>query len=716
VEIIPLDEHHLLIFWVQFVVLVLMARLLGAAMNRIGQPAVVGELAAGLVLGPTVLGALWPSGAEWLFPRDEAQSAMLLIVAWVGIVMLLILTGFETDLALIRRLGMAAVAVAAGSVIVPFVLGLGTGFVLPGEFIGEGQGTVVFALFIGAALSISSLPVIAKILSELGMTRRNFGQLTLAAGMTNDVIGWLILGVIASMARSGSVQVGDLSVTVIGMVLFLGLAFTFGRRGVDRLLRRVRERRGGIAGAMSVTLIVAFGAGAITQALGVEAVLGAFIAGIVLGQSKFQDSRVRSSLESITLTVFAPLFFATAGLRVDLGLLSDPTVLLWSAIVIAVASIAKLLGAYAGARLARLPKQEALALGVGLNARGALEIVIATVGLSLGVLNTRSYTVVVLMAIVTSMAAPPLLRMIAKRWRGSDEEQERLQREETLSSNLLVRANRILLPVQRGEGSVMAAKILDLAWPRDNEATVLAVGAGGDGELSSIREVFEHRPVEEEVVESGDPVAAVIDRMALGYGVVGLGAGEGMREGVLTSSLTDELLSQTTLPMLVVREGSQAQVQVVSGFSTVLVPVIGTVPNRAAQELAYSLAARSGAEVVILHVEPERRSNGRRTALRERSGGTVAGQVLEEAQDLARRLGVSPRALVRTGSPTEEIIAAVRETGADLVVLGSELRPMVPGEPFLGHLVEHVMDEAETNVAVVVAPPQWLAAQAGGNH
>ncbi|HZA16748.1 MAG TPA: cation:proton antiporter [Pseudonocardiaceae bacterium] len=715
-EIIPLDEHHLLIFWVQFVVLVLMARLLGAAMNRIGQPAVVGELAAGLVLGPTVLGALWPSGAEWLFPRDEAQSAMLLIVAWVGIVMLLILTGFETDLALIRRLGMAAVAVAAGSVIVPFVLGLGTGFVLPGEFIGEGQGTVVFALFIGAALSISSLPVIAKILSELGMTRRNFGQLTLAAGMTNDVIGWLILGVIASMARSGSVQVGDLSVTVIGMVLFLGLAFTFGRRGVDRLLRRVRERRGGIAGAMSVTLIVAFGAGAITQALGVEAVLGAFIAGIVLGQSKFQDSRVRSSLESITLTVFAPLFFATAGLRVDLGLLSDPTVLLWSAIVIAVASIAKLLGAYAGARLARLPKQEALALGVGLNARGALEIVIATVGLSLGVLNTRSYTVVVLMAIVTSMAAPPLLRMIAKRWRGSDEEQERLQREETLSSNLLVRANRILLPVQRGEGSVMAAKILDLAWPRDNEATVLAVGAGGDGELSSIREVFEHRPVEEEVVESGDPVAAVIDRMALGYGVVGLGAGEGMREGVLTSSLTDELLSQTTLPMLVVREGSQAQVQVVSGFSTVLVPVIGTVPNRAAQELAYSLAARSGAEVVILHVEPERRSNGRRTALRERSGGTVAGQVLEEAQDLARRLGVSPRALVRTGSPTEEIIAAVRETGADLVVLGSELRPMVPGEPFLGHLVEHVMDEAETNVAVVVAPPQWLAAQAGGNH
>jgi Kef-type K+ transport system membrane component KefB/nucleotide-binding universal stress UspA family protein len=716
VQIIPLDEHHLLIFWVEFVVLVLMARLLGAVVKRIGQPAVVGELAAGLVLGPTVLGALWPSGAEWLFPRDAAQSAMLLIVAWVGIVMLLIVTGFETDLALIRRLGMAGMAVAAGSVIVPFLLGLGTGFMLPGKFIGEGHATVVFALFIGAALSISSLPVIAKILSELGLTRRNFGQLTLAAGMTNDVIGWLVLGVIASMARLGSVQLGDLSVTVIGMVVFLGLAFTVGQRGVDRLLRRVRERRRGTAGAMAVTLIVAFSAGAMTQALGVEAVLGAFIAGIVLGRSKFQDSRVRSNLESITLSVFAPLFFATAGLRVDLGLLSDPTVLLWSAIVIAVASLAKLLGAYAGGRLARLPRQEALALGVGLNARGALEIVIATVGLSLGVLNTRSYTVVVLMAIVTSMAAPPLLRMIAKRWQGSDEEQERLQREETLRSTLLVRANRILLPVQRGEGSVMAAKILDLAWPRDNEATVLAVGAGGEAEISSVREVIEDRPVTEELIATRDPIAGVIEHMALGYGVVGLGAGEGMREGVLTSSLTDELLSRTILPMLVAREGPQAQVQAVTGFSTVLVPVIGTVANRAAQELAYSLAARAGAEVVILHVEPEPRSNGRRTAVRERSGGTISRQVLEEARDLARRLDVLPRALVRMGSPTEEILAAVRETEADLVVLGSELRPMVPGEPFLGHLVENVMDEAETTVAVVAAPPQWLAAHAHVGH
>jgi nucleotide-binding universal stress UspA family protein len=204
--------------------------------------------------------------------------------------------------------------------------------------------------------------------------------------------------------------------------------------------------------------------------------------------------------------------------------------------------------------------------------------------------------------------------------------------------------------------------------------------------------------------------------MALGYGIVGLGAAEGMHAGVLTSSLTDELLSGTTLPMLVVREGPQAKVQAVAGFSTVLVPVTGTVSNRAAQELAYSLAARAGAEVIILHVEPERRSNGRRTALRERSRGTVARQVLERARGLARRLGVSPQALVRTGYPTTEIIAAARETKADLVVLGSELRPMVPGEPFLGHLFEHVMDEVETNVAVLAAPPQWRAAHADGSN
>jgi Kef-type K+ transport system membrane component KefB/nucleotide-binding universal stress UspA family protein len=719
VEIIPVGEHNMLVFWVQIVALVTVARLLGAAMKRIGQPAVVGHLAAGLVLGPSVFGKLSPAGARWLFPPSEVQSGMLLVVGWVGIVMLLIVTGFETDLALVRQLGRAAVAVAGASVAVPFALGLAAGYVLPGSFAPTDKGRLVFALFVAAALSISSLPVIAKILSELNLTRRNFGQIILAAGMGNDVIGWLVLGAIASMARSGSVEVGRLLFTVVGMGLFLVLAFKVGGPVVDRLLRHVRQRGGGIEGALGATLLVAFVGGAITQALGVEAVLGAFVAGIVLSRSKFQDPRVLEHLETATASVFAPLFFATAGLRVDLALLAKADVLLWSAVVIAVATLGKLVGAYLGGWAARLPAKERLALGVGLNARGALEIVIATVGLSLGVLNPRTYTVVVLMAIVTSMAAPPLLRALARGWSGTDEEQRRLEREETLRTNVLVRPRRVLVPVQRGDGSTLAARILDTSWPHGEEATLLSVDSDGEGALGRVREVIVNRPVEEERVQSEDPVQALVDHMALGYGIVGIGAWEGRGGGRLLSPLTEGLLAQSPLPVLLIWDGDRARAEAALGFRRMLVPVVGTLANRAAQELAFSLGAGSDTEVVIAHVTKDDGDDapngvtggaGVRTRVRPRSTAHLAEGVLAEAGELARRLGVRPRAVARSGrSRATEIAALVDELDVDLVVLSAELQP-VAGEPFLGNLVEDVISRVEASVAVVATPPRWLAA------
>jgi Kef-type K+ transport system membrane component KefB len=718
VKIIPVSEHHMLVFWVQIVALVTVARLLGAAMKRIGQPAVVGHLAAGLVLGPSLLGKISPAGARWLFPPDEVQSGMLLVVGWVGIVMLLVVTGFETDLGLVRQLGRAAVAVAGASVVVPFAIGLGVGYVLPASFAPADKDRLVFALFVAAALSISSLPVIAKILSELNLTRRNFGQIILAAGMANDVIGWLALGAIASMARSGSIEVGRLLFTVVGMGLFLLLAFKAGGPVVDRLLRRVRRRGGGIEGALGVTLLVAFVGGAITQALGVEAVLGAFVAGIVLSRSKFQDSRVLEHLETATASVFAPLFFATAGLRVDLALLARSDVLFWSAVVIAVASVGKLVGAYLGGWMARLPGRERLALGVGLNARGALEIVIATVGLSLGVLNPRTYTVVVLMAIVTSMAAPPLLRALARGWSGSDEEQQRLQREETLRTNVLVRPRRLLVPVQRGDGSTLAAKILDTSWPHGEEATLLSVDSDGEGAMARVREVILNRPVEEERVQSEDAVRSVVDHMALGYGIVGMGAWEGRGDGALLSPLTEGLLAQSPLPVLLVWDGRRAKAEAALGFQRMLVPVVGTLANRAAQELAFSLGAASEAEVVIAHVTKDdddatsdRAGGGTvaRTRVATRSTADLAQGVLAEAGELARRLGVRPRPVARSGrSRAAEIAALADELDADLVVLSAELQP-VAGEPFLGTLVEDVITRVEASVAVVATPPRWLA-------
>jgi Kef-type K+ transport system membrane component KefB len=710
------DEHTLLVFWVDLVVLVVTARLLGAVMMRFGQPSVVGELCAGLVLGPSVLGAVWPAAEGFLFPGGATQSGLIIIVSLVGVVMMLVHTGFETDLALIRTLGKATAFVAGFSVCLPLLLGLGTGAVLPDDFVGA-EGRTLFVLFVGTALAISSLPVIAKILSEMRLTRRNFGQVILAAGMANDVVGWLLLGALAGVARSGSFEPWHLALTVGAMLAFLVGMLTVGQRGVDLLLRWGRARDGSGATAFTITVLVGFAAGTVTQAIGVEAVLGAFVAGIALGRSKYQDQRVERILEVSTMSVFAPLFFATAGLRVDLGALTSLSMVLWTVGIVLVASIGKFAGAFLGGRLAGFHAKEALALGVGLNARGALEVVIATVGLTLGVLNTRSYTAVVVMAILTSVAAPPMLRAIGHRWAGTEEEQRRLELEQTHRSNVLVQPSRVLLPVQQGDCSLVAAKIVDLAWPVAGDATLVTLDDAGARAAPAVAGVFQRRPVETEHLDADDPVQAVVRHIQLGFDVLVVGAWQGRDGDRLLSPLPEALLSRSPIPAVVVWDGDEGRREARQGFRRALVPVVSTVASRAAQEVAFALAAATGTEVVIAHVDVERSvpqpvgaagASVEREVRRERVRERVAHGVVYEAADLARRLGVEPRTVVRQHSSRVEAISDLAlELDADLVVLGSELQP-VAGETFMGHLVERLIRAVHCSVAVVAMPRQAL--------
>ncbi|MFP5487066.1 MAG: cation:proton antiporter, partial [Acidimicrobiia bacterium] len=222
------SEHEILVFLVQVTVMLSLARILGQASRRIGQPAVVGELTAGVIVGPSVLGRVAPDAFNWLFPADAVQSGMLFTVGWLGVMLLLVVTGFETDLALISRLGRAAVLVTVGSLALPFALGLGSGFLAPDALLGNDSERLTFALFLAAALTISSLPVIAKILTDLELLRRNFGQLTLAVGMANDVIGWVLLGLIAGIASSGAFDLGKLLTTVAYLTVFLLAAVLVG--------------------------------------------------------------------------------------------------------------------------------------------------------------------------------------------------------------------------------------------------------------------------------------------------------------------------------------------------------------------------------------------------------------------------------------------------------------------------------------------------------
>ena len=757
--LIPLDEHHLLVFWVQVASLVILARMLGWGMRRIGMPGIIGELAAGVILGPSIFGKVWPEGFEWYLPGEELQSGALLAVGWVGLAFLLVVTGFETDLGLITKLGRPAIHVTVGSMLLPLFGGIVLGGALPDSFLVAGEHPrIVFVLFIMLAVSVSSLAVVAKILGDLGLMRRDFGQITVAAGMANDVVGWVMLGIFSGLAASGQFDPVDLLTTVGGLALFSVFAFTLGQKIVNMWLRRMRRTQNPASGSLTVLFVTSLLFAVATQYIGVEAVLGTFVAGVVLNRSRFFDHRALEFIEYITVGFFAPLFFALAGLRVNLDALGNTNTLTWAIVVILVAMGLKFIGTYWGALLAERTNRGALALGAGLNARGALEIVIATVALDLSVFNETSYTVIVLVPIVTSLFASIALRLIVRGWRGDPGEIERLEREEALSENLLVNTSRILLPTRGGRASIGAAQVIQFAWPLEAGATIFTVNqsqgrllsrflrGGGSSRASDsrqqpvrdlseidvtpLRNVLYEREVEHRTVRSPDVVDAIVSESQLGYGVIGLGVARN-EEGVLSiSSMAEELLAVSTLPILIVRPPGDRHP---AAFSRVLVPAAAKPTTRMACEVAFSISAQLGTQVTLAYIVEEKSARGsRRRSGSERSttgflfpefrqqhgsrrrsaarGSSTAREVqqgeeiLEKTLMLAQEMGVEANRVVHhAATAAEGILAAGEAEEADLIILGTQLR-RVNNRLFLGTTAEQVLQESPATVAVVLTP------------
>lgn len=408
----PLDEHSLLVFWCQIFVVLGAARTGGYVARRLSQPRVIGELLAGVTLGPSVLGEVWPEAFEWLFPPSQRQAGLLLGLAWIGIVFLLGISGAEVDVSTIRSFGRAASTTSLGSLVVPLIFGGVIAALVPSGFIGVEGTRTIFVAFFAVAFAISSLPVAARVLSDLGLISRPFAQLSLGVATSNDVVGWLLLGVVISIADEGTFSPRPLLVAMIVVAAVCGLVLRFGPKAFDVVTDAVHRRDGGPAAEASIVVLAIAAVGAVTHAVGVEAVIGAFIAGVALGGSKLARSAGFTSIEVTTNAIFAPLFFAVAGIRVDLSELASWDVASWAIVVTVAATAAKTTGSYLGARLGGIGHRDALAVGYTLNARGALEIVVATVGLTLGIIDTTTYTIIVVMALVTTALTAPLLRLV----------------------------------------------------------------------------------------------------------------------------------------------------------------------------------------------------------------------------------------------------------------------------------------------------------------
>ncbi|MEU4834614.1 cation:proton antiporter [Streptosporangium sp. NPDC023615] len=421
--IAPIAAHDLLVFLLQIGILLMLAVALGRLAARFGMPAVVGELFVGVILGPSFLAWAVPGVHGWLFPAVPEQYHLLDAVGQIGVLLLVGLTGMHMDMGLVRRRGGTAAGVSVGGLVIPLGLGVGAGFLLPKALIPEGTDTLVFALFMGVAMCVSAIPVIAKTLMDMKLLHRNIGQLTLTAGMIDDAFGWFMLSIVSAMAVN-AVSTATVLTSLAYLIAIIVFALTLGRPLVRHTLRiAARSDEPGPTVAVAAVLVVLAGAG--THALGLEAVFGAFICGILIGTAGKVDPTKLAPLRTVVLSGFAPIFFATAGLRMDLTALVRPEVLLAGLAVLAIAIAGKFVGAYAGARLSGLDRWEALALGAGLNARGVIEVVVAMVGLRLGILSVEAYTIVILVAIVTSLMAPPILRLAMARVEQTAEEEIR---------------------------------------------------------------------------------------------------------------------------------------------------------------------------------------------------------------------------------------------------------------------------------------------------
>ncbi|MEA1930715.1 MAG: cation:proton antiporter [Euryarchaeota archaeon] len=477
----PLGHHELLVVVTQLAVLLFVARALGEAVSAVGQPAVVGELLAGVVLGPSILGVVAPTVYADLFVVSESQFHLLEIVSWIGLIMLLIVTGLETDVDLVVSKGRTALLLSLGGITVPFATGFALGWYLPAEFVATADGRLVFSLFIATAMSISAIPVIAKVLIELDVIRRDIGQLILAAGMVDDTIGWILLATVAGLAQRGVVDLGAAATTVLSVIVFLGVAFTVGQRAVQELVRWVDNTVGGETAMLTLLMVLALSAGAITQYLGLEAILGAFVVGILVGQVNRFDQALRHTFEVITLGIFAPIFFAIAGLRMNVAALLDPTVFAVGLVVLGVACFGKFVGIIGAAQLAGLSRWEGITIGGGMNARGAMEIIVATIGLGLGILTIEMYSIIVMVAIVTSLMAPAVMRWSIPRIEMREDERRRLAGERQRRRSFVARLQRVLLPTRCRPNSQFAAQLVgSLTREQDIEVTTMYLQRNAD--------------------------------------------------------------------------------------------------------------------------------------------------------------------------------------------------------------------------------------------
>lgn len=399
----------LAILIIQVFVIVLAARLVGWLFRKLRQPQVMGEIVAGILLGPSLMGWLAPGISKALFP--PTSLGFLNSLSQVGLLLFMFLVGLKLNPQILRRRRHAAVVTSHVSITIPFFLGTLTALYLYPRLSDNGVAFTHFALFFGTAMSITAFPVLARILTERDLMHTEIGTVAIACAAVDDITAWCILAGVVLLVRASSVVL-PLWVTLTGLVVYIAFMWFAVRRALHRLEAIYRAGASMTHNLMGVVLLLMLASAWVTERLGIHALFGAFLMGAIMPKGEGFVRATREKLESLTVVLLLPLYFALTGLRTSIGLVSSVDMWLYCGLVIVVAVAGKFGGAMFSARLSGLSWSEASAIGLLMNTRGLMELVVLNIGLDIGVISPALFAMMVIMALVTTLMTTPLLELV----------------------------------------------------------------------------------------------------------------------------------------------------------------------------------------------------------------------------------------------------------------------------------------------------------------
>ena len=398
--------------FIQLLVIIVVSRLMGAAVRQLGQPEVVGEMAAGIFLGPSLFGLLSPSAFAFVFP--ESSLGTLRLLSQVGVCLFMFAVGMDLNVKHVRNKAHAAVAVSHASIVLPYLLGVGLAYFLYTDLAAPGASFAAFALFMGISMSITAFPVLARILQERGLTRTFLGSTAITCAAVDDVTAWSIMAFV--VAVGGATSLGGAGLTLLFVAVFVTVMVFVVRPALPRLIGERRLAREDPSTATLATVLCVVVASALsTEVIGIHALFGSFLAGAIMPDVRGFRRKVHLRVETFSAVLLLPLFFAYTGLRTEIALLDGPGEWLLCVLIIAVASLGKLGGSAVAARLTGLSWSQSLQLGSLMNTRGLMELIALNIGYDMGILSPRIFAMLVVMALATTMLTGPLLTLFARR-------------------------------------------------------------------------------------------------------------------------------------------------------------------------------------------------------------------------------------------------------------------------------------------------------------